>query len=135
MKICKGFCFCIINIPVNFHSILSFRMDILKFKKLSENAIIPRRSSKYSAGLGLFSAESIIIGGYDRAKVKTDIAAKLPYGTYGRIAPEPELEINSFIGIGAGVIDADFTGNIECVIFNHSDNPFVITKGMKIAQF
>ena len=82
----------------------------------------------------MFSAESIIIGGYDRAKVKTDIAAKLPYGTYGRIAPEPELAINSFIGIGADVIDADFTGNIECVIFNHSDDPFAVTNRMKIAQ-
>ena len=109
-------------------------MDTLKFKKLSENAVVPQRSSEYSAGLDLFSAESIIIGGYDRAKVRTDIAAKLPYGTYGRIAPEPKLAINSFIGIGADVINANFTGNIECVIFNHSDNPFVITKGMKIEQ-
>ena len=108
-------------------------MDVLKFKKLSENAVIPQRSSEYSAGLDLFSAESVIIGGYECARVKTDIAAKLPYGTYGRIASEPELAINCFITIGAGLINAGYTRNIECVIFNHSDNPFVITKKMKIA--
>ena len=108
--------------------------EILRFKKLSENATTPVRSSPHSAGLDLFSAESKIIGPCDRARIRTDIAIKLPPGTYGRIAPRSGLAANHFIGIGGGVIDPDFIGGIECVLFNHQDTPFVVTKGMRIAQ-
>ena len=107
---------------------------ILKFKKLSQNAIIPVRGSPCFAGLDLFSAESKIIGAYDRARIRTDIAVKLPPGTYGRIAPRSGLAANHFIGIGGGVIDPDFIGGIECILFNHQDTPFVVPKGMRISQ-
>ena len=107
---------------------------ILRFKKLSNNATTPVRSSPYSAGLDLFSAESKIIGAHDRARIKTDIAVKLPHGTYGRIAPRSGLAVNYFIGIGGGVIDGDFTGGIECIVFNHLNSPFQVTKGMRISQ-
>ena len=107
---------------------------ILKFKKLSKNATTPVRGSPCSAGLDLFSAESKIIGPCDRARIRTDIAVKLPPGTYGRIAPRSGLAANHFIGIGGGVIDPDFIGGIEYILFNHQDTPFVVPKGMRISQ-
>ena len=107
---------------------------ILKFKKLSQNATTPVRGSPCSAGLDLFSAESKIIGPCDRARIRTDIAVKLPPGTYGRIAPRSGLAANHFIGIGGGIIDPDFIGGIECILFNHQDSPFVVAKGMRISQ-
>ena len=107
---------------------------ILKFKKLSKNATTPVRGSPCSAGLDLFSAESKIIGPCDRARIRTDIAVKLPPGTYGRIAPRSGLAANHFIGIGGGVIDPDFIGGIECILFNHQNSPFQVTKGMRISQ-
>ena len=107
---------------------------ILRFKKLSKNATTPVRGSPCSAGLDLFSAESKIIEPHDRARIKTDIAIKLPPGTYGRIAPRSGLAANHFIGIGGGIIDPDFTGGIECILFNHQNSPFQVTKGMRISQ-
>ena len=107
---------------------------VLQFKKLSENATIPVRNSPFSAGLDLFSAESKIIPGQSCARIKTDIAVNLPFGTYGQIAPRSGLASNHFIGIGGGILDQDFTGNIECLIFNHLNQQFEVTKGIKIAQ-
>ena len=108
---------------------------VVKFRKLSENATTPVRGSPYSAGLDLFSAERKIIGFCDRARIKTDIAVKLPPWTYGRIAPRSGLAAHHFIVIGGGVIDPDFIGGIECILFNHhQDTPFVVKKGMRIAQ-
>ena len=107
---------------------------ILKFKKLSKNATTPVRGSPCSAGLDLFSAESKIIEPRDRARIRTDIAIKLPPGTYGRIAPRSGLAANHFIGVGGGVIDRDFIGGIECILFNHQNSPFQVTKGMRISQ-
>jgi dUTP pyrophosphatase len=34
----------------------------------------------------------------------------------------------------AGVVDRDFRGNIGVVVFNHSDNTFIIEKSDRIAQ-
>ena len=34
----------------------------------------------------------------------------------------------------AGVIDADYRGNVGIVLFNHSDKDFLITKGDRVAQ-
>jgi len=38
------------------------------------------------------------------------------------------------IGVGAGVIDADYRGNVRVLLFNHSDTPFIVNRGDKIAQ-
>jgi dUTP pyrophosphatase len=38
------------------------------------------------------------------------------------------------IGVGAMVIDADYRGNVGVLLFNHSDIPFNVNRGDKIAQ-
>src|SRR5690606_13643450 len=55
-------------------------------------------------------------------------------GTYGRIVPRSGLAKNKFIGIGAGVIDPDYTGPVGIVVFNHGQEPFEIKIGDRIAQ-
>ena len=49
----------------------------------------------------------------------TDIQIALPMGCYGRVAARSGLAIKHGIDVGAGVIDADFCGNIGVVLFNH----------------
>ena len=39
-----------------------------------------------------------------------------------------------FIDTGAGVIDADCRGQVEVLLFNHSDKDFEIKEGDRIAQ-
>ena len=42
----------------------------------------------------------------------------------GRIAPRSGLAVKSFIDTGAGVIDADYRGQVKVLLFNHSDADF-----------
>ena len=44
--------------------------------------------------------------------VKTDLSVAIPEDCYGRIAPRSGLAWKSFIDVGAGVIDADYRGNV-----------------------
>jgi hypothetical protein len=44
------------------------------------------------------------------------------------------LAWKNHIDVGAGVIDADYRGNVGVVLFNHSETDFVINKGGRIAQ-
>ena len=104
------------------------------FKRLTSNAIIPKRNSEWSAGVDLYVAHNCTILSHDRGLVLTDLAAVFPAKTYGRIAPRSGLALYKFIDIGADVIDGDFRGNIGVVIFNHGSDSFFINKGDRIAQ-
>lgn len=38
------------------------------------------------------------------------------------------------IDVGGGVIDSDFRGNVGVILFNHGVQPFIVTRGDRIAQ-
>lgn len=61
--------------------------DVLQVKFLSNNAIMPRRGSPYSAGFDLSASEATIVPAGGRVVVKTDLSIACPVGTYARIAP------------------------------------------------
>eukprot|EP00741_Cyanophora_paradoxa_P005917 tig00000949_g5735.t1 len=108
--------------------------DVLRVKKLSENATIPVRGSKLAAGYDLSSAYECVVPAHGKLIVLTDIAIAVPEGHYGRVAPRSGLAAKHFIDTGAGVIDADYRGNVGVVLFNHSDKPFEVKKGDRVAQ-
>lgn len=106
----------------------------LRVKKLSEHATIPKRGSAGAAGYDLSSAEDCVVPARGKVVVKTDLAIKVPKGTYGRVAPRSGLAVKNFIDTGAGVVDEDYRGNLGVVLFNHSDVDFPVKKGDRVAQ-
>jgi hypothetical protein len=54
--------------------------------------------------------------------------------TDGRIAPRSGLAAKHSIQTGAGVIDADYRGQVKVLLFNHSDVDYAIAEGDRIAQ-
>ena len=42
--------------------------------------------------------------------------------------------MKKFIDVGAGVIDADYRGEVKVLLFNFGDEDFKIPKGERIAQ-
>jgi len=108
--------------------------SILRFAKLTENAFPPMKGSAYAAGWDLRSAYDYVVPARGRLVAQTDIQIAVPENCYGRIAPRSGLAAKFGIDTGAGVIDADYRGNVGVVIFNHNDSDFTIKKGDRIAQ-
>lgn len=108
--------------------------DSLKIYKRSSNATIPTRGSALAAGYDIYSSESATVPAHGQALVSTDISIIVPLGTYGRVAPRSGLAVKHGISTGAGVIDADYRGEVKVVLFNHSEKDFKIEKGDRIAQ-
>ena len=108
--------------------------EVLRFKKLSEKAMIPTRGSPQSAGLDLYSAEDCLVPARGRSLIKTDLQVALPNGCYGRVAPRSGLALKHAIDVGAGVIDQDYRGNLGIILFNFSDEDFQVKSGDRIAQ-
>lgn len=108
--------------------------DTLKVYKRSENAKTPTKGSALAAGYDIYSSEESSVPAHGQALVATDISIIVPVGTYGRVAPRSGLAVKHGISTGAGVIDADYRGEVKVVLFNHSDKDFKIEKGERIAQ-
>ena len=106
----------------------------LLVKMLSKNAVMPTNNSANAAGYDLSSAVDAVVLANDKALISTDISIALPEGTYGRIAPRSGLAAKHYLAVGAGVIGADFRGNVNVVLFNHSSLDFHVSKGDRIAQ-
>jgi len=66
--------------------------------------------------------------------VETGIAIGLPEGTYGRLAPRSGMASKMGIAVGGGVIDADYTGEVNVILRNHGEADCVLKAGDRIAQ-
>ncbi|ODQ79918.1 hypothetical protein BABINDRAFT_161585 [Babjeviella inositovora NRRL Y-12698] len=106
----------------------------LKVFLRSANATAPTRGSALAAGWDLYSSEASLVPGHGQAMVATDLTVIVPVGTYGRVAPRSGLAAKHGLSTGAGVVDADYRGELKVILFNHSEKDFKIEKGDRIAQ-
>lgn len=125
---------------------------MVKVKLLHPNARIPTRNTDLDAGADLYSVEETLIAPHSRAFIDTGIAlqaenseepiltvitkndASLKLRSYFRIAPRSGLAFKNGIDVLAGVVDLGYTNSIKVGLYNTSDEPFQVTKGMKVAQ-
>lgn len=66
--------------------------------------------------------------------VSTGIRVAIPASHYGRLAPRSGLALKHAIDVGAGVIDADYRGDVKVLLFNFGTTAFQVHKGDRIAQ-
>ena len=60
--------------------------------------------------------------------------ANLTTNLDGRIAPRSGLASKHMIDTGAGVIDADYRGQVKVLLFNHGEKDFEVKEGDRVAQ-
>jgi len=106
----------------------------LRFKRLHAEARLPTRGSPLAAGLDLYSVERATLRPGARAAVRTGLSVAIPSGFYGRVAPRSGLAVRMGLDTLAGVVDADYRGEILCALVNHGDAPVEIEVGTRVAQ-
>ena len=99
---------------------------------INNDAIIPTRASKGSAGLDLYSNIDVDIEVGSINKINTGICISLPENSYGSIRDKSSLASKGLLTLGE-VIDSDYAGEI-IVIMTSLIKPIKIKKGQKIAQ-
>ena len=95
--------------------------NLVRIQRLIEDARISTRESKLAAGHDLYSIENLTIPAHSRSLIKTGVAITVPNGTYGRIAPRSGLAIKEILVV-AGVIDADYRGELKVLHVNHGNS-------------
>lgn len=111
----------------------------LKFKKLSEKAVLPVRAHKTDAGMDL-TATSITTQinecGQLMLVYHTDLAVEIPEGYVGLLFPRSSVYKKSLAQTNSvGVIDAGYRGEIMAVFKTTTDVvPAVYKEGERFAQ-
>lgn len=104
----------------------------------NEDIPLPKYMTEQAAGMDIFAAvtEEEIILPRERKKIATGIAMALPEGYEAQIRPRSGLALKNGITLlnTPGTIDADYRGEIGLIVINHSEEPFVVKRGMRMAQ-
>jgi dUTP pyrophosphatase len=109
-------------------------LSVLSFKRLDPRAILPSRGSEFAAGLDIYTIEDLEILPGERRLAHTGLAVAIPEGHYGRIAPRSGLATKNGLDTLAGVIDADYRGEIGCLLYNAGNETIQLPTGSKICQ-
>ncbi len=109
---------------------------ILKVKKLCNDAVLPCYAHEGDAGLDLFANEHVEIPPGQSRMIKTGISIQLPEETEAQVRPRSGLALKHQITVlnTPGTIDEGYRGEVGVILINHGKTPFMIEKGMKIAQ-
>ena len=109
---------------------------ILNVKKLRDSATLPSYSHPGDAGLDLYASELFILEPRAIGLIKTGIAIELPKGTEAQVRPRSGLALKNGVTVlnSPGTIDDSYRGKVGVILVNHSDTPFKVSAGMKIAQ-
>ena len=111
-------------------------MKTVGIKRLREDAILPKYANEGDAGADLFAIEEVVIKARSRALIKTGIALELPKNTEAQIRSRSGLALKSgiFVLNSPGTIDEGYKGEVGIILYNSTDEDFVVTKHMKVAQ-
>jgi dUTP pyrophosphatase len=99
---------------------------------------LPQYATTGSAGMDLSAAVEgdVAIAPGKRAMVPTGISIELPEGFEAQVRPRSGLAAKNGITVlnAPGTVDSDYRGEVNVILINLGDAPFVVTRGMRIAQ-
>ena len=110
----------------------------IKYKQLSNLAILPNYKSAQAAGMDLYAAinANISVQPNKIVMVPLGFAMALPQGFEAQIRPRSGLASKFGITLpnAPGTIDSDYRGEVCVPIINHGNDIFNIEPQMRIAQ-
>jgi dUTP pyrophosphatase len=114
----------------------------LRILRLPHGADLPLPSyqSAHAAGLDLMAAipagAPLTLEPDERRLVPCGIAIALPDGFEAQVRPRSGLAARHGVTLlnTPGTIDADYRGEVMVILINLGMEPFVVTRGMRIAQ-
>ncbi|MBI4969723.1 MAG: dUTP diphosphatase [Rhodospirillales bacterium] len=99
---------------------------------------LPAYATAHAAGVDLIAAvqaDQVILPG-GRALIPTGIALALPEGFEAQVRPRSGLAVKHGLTVlnSPGTIDADYRGEVRVALINLGQEPFTVTRGLRIAQ-
>lgn len=106
------------------------KIKLIKFHGYSVN---PDRAHYNDSGADVFAAKDVVIPAHQVVTVPTGIGLELPDGYDAVIHCKSGLSKNGIWASNAP-IDAGYRGEIHAILYNTTDNEFMIYAGEKVGQ-
>lgn len=104
----------------------------------AEGLPLPAYATEHAAGMDLLAAITapITLAPMQRERIPTGLAMAIPPGWEGQVRPRSGLAAKHGVTClnSPGTIDADYRGEVCVLLINLGSEPFVIERGMRIAQ-
>ena len=115
-------------------------MDMITIKIVNNSHHpLPVYQTMGASGMDLcaYLHESVEILPVHRNIIPTGLFVEIPEGYEGQIRPRSGLAIKHGVTVlnSPGTIDSDYRGEIQIILVNLSDIPFIVNDGDRIAQF
>lgn len=114
--------------------------EVIAVRRLPHTADLPlpTYATAGAAGMDLLAAvnEPVTIGPGERSLIPTGLIVALPPGHELQIRPRSGLALRHGIVLpnSPGTIDEDYRGEVQVIVMNAGTEPFVVERGMRIAQ-
>jgi len=112
----------------------------VKIRRLPGNADLPLPAyqTQDAVGMDLPAAvgSDVSIAPGEVAAVPCGFAMAVPPGFEAQVRPRSGLAAKNAVSVAnaPGTIDPDYRGEVKVLLINHGKTPFVVTRGMRIAQ-
>lgn len=111
---------------------------LLKILPHGEGLELPSYATEMAAGMDLSAAVSddIVLEPGQRGLVPTGLVIAVPPGFEAQVRPRSGLALRSGIIVpnSPGTIDPDYRGEVKIILLNMGSEPFIIQRGMRVAQ-
>ncbi|MDE1936974.1 dUTP diphosphatase [Bradyrhizobium sp.] len=117
----------------------SIKVEVLQLPN-GKGLSLPAYQSALAAGLDLLAAvpedSPVILAPGKYALIPTGLSIALPPGYEAQVRPRSGLAARHGVTVlnAPGTVDADYRGEIGVPLINHSDVPFTVRRGERIAQ-
>ena len=108
----------------------------VKVLRTDPEAQLPAYAHPGDAGMDVRSIENVTLAPGARALVRTGLVLELPPDAEAQVRPRSGLALKHGVTVlnTPGTIDAGYRGEVGVILVNLGTEPFVVEKGMKIAQ-
>lgn len=104
----------------------------------AEDLPLPQYMSPGSSGMDLYAdvQEDVVLNPQERGLISCGIFLSLPPGYEAQIRPRSGLALKNGITLvnTPGTVDSDYRGIVNVILANLGSEPFVVKRGMRIAQ-
>ncbi len=101
-----------------------------------EGLPLPARATAGAAGYDVASAEEVTLAPMERRLVKTGFSFAIPAGYEMQVRPRSGLALRHGVTLPntPATIDSDYRGELMIAMINLGQEPFAVSRGMRIAQ-
>jgi dUTP pyrophosphatase len=96
--------------------------------------VVPTRGYEGDAGLDLYVSRYVPVSPRTRARIPHNLTIALPPGFYGLVVPRSSTLFELGLIVIPGVIDRDFRGEVQTMVYNPNMTTVTVNEGVRISQ-